>query len=391
MDLIKGDILNFINSAYDKGVIVYSTEKLITPPNNSLCENLFFSITNYCNKNCEYCYEEITSDMNTSSFMTLEEIKNVMEKLYPSGECKNTRIYLTGGEPLAHENLLSIINYLRTYNAQVGIFSNGSLLTDELARKLSNYNIFIFLSLDSANEEINDRIRGKNSFAEVIHASSILHANNIPFFFAVTLSDFNIHELNQLIPLAQQCHSLGLYLNEPVKMSKMGKVFNDFFSYSYQKYNETIYDCAKKISIINSWRNRKVNASLVLRMVRENNLCLNNIQSLQNKKNCGAGKNNLAIDWLGNVYPCRALQQRNFRMGNITDLSSNTQINELLLEYEDCHNCDIHMFCLGGCKAEIVHFSGQLDEPYSQYCAERKSIIKKTLWAPILLSIEDVE
>ena len=241
-DLIKNDILNFVNSAYDKGVITHCSKKLIIPSDDTSCDNLFFSITNYCNKSCLYCYEKISNEKRNSSFITLDTIKRTMEYLYPSGRCNNTRIYLTGGEPLAHENLLVIINYLRTFDAQIGIFSNGSLLTNELARKLSDYNIFMFLSLDSANSDTNDYIRGKNSFAEVMHASSILHANNIPFFFATTLSDINMCELNQLIPLAQQCHSLGLYLNEPIKTSKIGKVFSNYFSYSYQEYNEIIYD-----------------------------------------------------------------------------------------------------------------------------------------------------
>lgn len=385
IEIIARDIVEFCIDAEKDGLITTYPEKPHNLSVDSEHRHVYFNITNYCNKNCLYCNVNICNDINTSAFMPITVIEEYIHTLFPTGKCSNSIIYLSGGEPFFHKDIFNIIELINTYDAQVVIYSNGSSITQTIAEKLSQYKkTVIFLSIDSASESINDSIRGKNSFKDVVNTSELLDKYGVIFFYAMTLSKYNIENLSQMITFAQKNKAMGIFLNEPIFFNDNAENLKKHFDFSYDEFNNAIIDFAKKVHIINSWRNKSGNTRSTLRFIRENNLCLNNIHQIKNKKNCSAGINKLSIDIDGTIFPCNTLRIKKYKM----EFPNLIDSKPILLKYPECSNCDVEIFCIGGCKSEILFFSGQLENFYQQYCKMRQTNIKKALWAPVMLTDE---
>ena len=75
-------------------------------------------------------------------------------------------IQLVGGEPLIHSKIEQFIKYAANSFSQVEIFTNGTLLTNELLDIIRECNVSIAFSLYASEPVLHDRVtRTKGSFA----------------------------------------------------------------------------------------------------------------------------------------------------------------------------------------------------------------------------------
>ena len=75
------------------------------------------------------------------------------------------RLHITGGEPLLWDSLLSIFDYAIALGYETALLNtNGTLLTPEISRKLSDHNgLHLSVSLQGSRR-LHDLIRGKGSY-----------------------------------------------------------------------------------------------------------------------------------------------------------------------------------------------------------------------------------
>jgi sulfatase maturation enzyme AslB (radical SAM superfamily) len=109
-------------------------------------------LTERCNFDCSYCYYKKTSKSTLSKDQIREGIRLFFDQI------KNKeRLYISilGGEPLLEtEKLFYTIDLIneeklkRDLNVSISIFTNGSLLTNDLAKRLVNLEIMVCISLD---------------------------------------------------------------------------------------------------------------------------------------------------------------------------------------------------------------------------------------------------
>lgn len=120
-------------------------------------------LTNACNLNCPYCYEQHREDFGTWSS---EKIHNVYKWFNENTRVgPRRRLQFFGGEPLIHRKL--ILEYLRDHkeeltlnrdNMKISIVSNGTLLSPEFIEEYFSYNFTGFLlSIDTFNMELDQR------------------------------------------------------------------------------------------------------------------------------------------------------------------------------------------------------------------------------------------
>ncbi|MEI7473963.1 MAG: radical SAM protein [bacterium] len=165
--------------------------------------NLWFQLSDVnCNLKCKHCYLGCQPTTKIKSFLGMEKIKNSLADIEGN---KLDYIYLTGGEPLLHPDINSIIR-LCLKKANVTILSNGILINDKKARFLrqieqehNNEHELVFkISLDHYNEQKNDDIRGKGSFKKAVAA--IQHLINYgfnPIINCVNLWNEDVEELKE--------------------------------------------------------------------------------------------------------------------------------------------------------------------------------------------------
>jgi len=116
---------------------------------------IMISITNQCNLNCQGCWVSID---NTSKGMEEEILNNIIL----SSKKKGSYFFgILGGEPIMYPKLIEVLESHPDCYFQ--LFTNGTLLSDEIASKLRKMgNVSPLISVEGL-EDVSDTRRGANS------------------------------------------------------------------------------------------------------------------------------------------------------------------------------------------------------------------------------------
>ena len=105
-----------------------------------------------CNMKCKHCY--IPDHGN--DILEMYELDDIFKQLRDMGTFE---IVLTGGEIFVRNDALDIIKLARTYGFDLIIFSNATLISEDIAKKLAEYYLGMFsTSIYSMNEKIHDHL-----------------------------------------------------------------------------------------------------------------------------------------------------------------------------------------------------------------------------------------
>lgn len=83
-----------------------------------MIENVCYTITTQCNRNCFYCMTRINQKDSKPLY------KVIIEKLASLN--KEIWFYISGGEPTLSKNLIDCLLYAKKYHFKLGIASNGN-------------------------------------------------------------------------------------------------------------------------------------------------------------------------------------------------------------------------------------------------------------------------
>ena len=133
-------------------------------------------ITNACNLRCTHCYH---SHHRNEGALSFEDWKGILEQYCALIEKMRFRswIILCGGEPLASQHLLPLLEYINQKfpNTNLSILTNGTLISDAVVAQLEGYNNLQFqVSLDGPDANRHDLIRGKGNFDRTVRGIRIL-------------------------------------------------------------------------------------------------------------------------------------------------------------------------------------------------------------------------
>lgn len=109
-----------------------------------------------CNYNCPYCYATINGVPDKE--LNYEELTNVVKQ---AGDLGAERVIILGGEPLIYPKIFELIDFISSLGMSVELFSNGALLTIEIASKLFSANVRLALKLNSFKEEVQSILTGE--------------------------------------------------------------------------------------------------------------------------------------------------------------------------------------------------------------------------------------
>jgi MoaA/NifB/PqqE/SkfB family radical SAM enzyme len=117
---------------------------------------LFFSMTGACNLKCQGCWVK-TDD---PSSLSLEQ----MEKIIVTAKSKGSHFFgLLGGEPFMHDGLFELIG--RHPDCYFQIFTNGTLITREIAQTMAKLgNVTPLISIEGLETVSDERRGGTNVF-----------------------------------------------------------------------------------------------------------------------------------------------------------------------------------------------------------------------------------
>jgi MoaA/NifB/PqqE/SkfB family radical SAM enzyme len=113
-------------------------------------------LTRKCNLKCIYCYADAGEPAENE--LTLRETFDAVKQAYDLGARKFGII--GGGETLLYPYLFEVIDYIKMLGASVSIFTNTTLITRIVAKKLFDKKINIIAKYNSLNPQVQDFLTG---------------------------------------------------------------------------------------------------------------------------------------------------------------------------------------------------------------------------------------
>ncbi|MBU1044862.1 MAG: radical SAM protein [Candidatus Omnitrophica bacterium] len=240
-----------------------------------------WQLTNKCTLRCKYCniYDKGGSELG------LSQVKDVLCQLKGLG---TKRISFSGGDVLLRDDFSEILDCCIDYGIYPELNCNGVLFYDK-AHKLKKLD-FVKFSLDGP-KQVHDSLRGDGSFDKVMKSVEACLKNKIKFGFAMTLTKFNINDLDFLLQTAKKYETIVAF--QPVKSMHKGIEGIDEFLGS-----EEVFRKALKKLILEKGRG----CENIRNSMRE----LKYIYDWPNLKEmkCYAGQIFCIIGPDGDVYPC---------------------------------------------------------------------------------------
>lgn len=314
---------------------------------------LTWELTYACNLQCVHCLS--SSGMRDPRELTTEQAKAVLDELR---DMQVFYINIGGGEPMVRRDFFEILEHAQRCNIGVKFSTNGAFISAESARRLSAMNYLdIQISLDGADRETNDRVRGDGSYDTAIEAMEHLRAANFgPFKISVVMTRHNVSQLDDFKALADS-YGAQLRITRLRPAGRGADTWNELHPTNDQQ--RIIYDW-----LIRHGENVLTGDSF---------FHLNAFgESLPGLNLCGAGRVVCLIDPLGDVYACPFVIHDEFKAGSVLDdggfkaVWTSSELFTSLREPESpgaCASCGSYDSCQGGCMAAKFFTGLPLDGP----------------------------
>lgn len=269
---------------------------------NSTFVRVLFELNTTCNLSCSWCH---TKDGKPEMLKT-QEVLSTLELLKKWGV---KGVIFSGGEPLLRRDIFEIIKKAHDLDLDCDLCTNGTLVTPQIAAQLSEYLSEVSISLDSANPETQDNIRGtKGAFYQAVEGIKyFIHAGVEVHAITMCCND-NYQHVDETISLLE---SLGV-----PSVTLLGLIEITRNESSYKFSDESRIDLEKTIDEV-----RSNHQNIIINTKR--------IKHLENALYCGAGRTMIGITASGMVCPCILLKNR-VNKYSINDLSHMDSIADVL-------------------------------------------------------------
>lgn len=309
------------------------------------------AVTTTCNMQCKYCSVRKAHQKITAKELSTEDWKTIIKKLSDAGVFQ---IGFTGGEPTLRKDIHELMRFTESVGCVCNLTTNGWALNTEFVKEMVATGIRqCQVSLDSFNEEIHDKLRGKGSLQRVICSIELLQKHNINVGIDCVISTNNIADIPNMI---KECEKRKIKYVTLIKLKK-GDLAESVFKAlvpSYADYGRLIDSlCYRK----NELPNVTIDCASISNL--QYTLKDSELKSIPTA-GCPVGHNLVCIAPNGDVYPCAALMLDKFKLGNILvdnfkELWKNNETlknlrNIKTLVEGKCSSCKRLDFCRGGCR-----------------------------------------
>lgn len=305
---------------------------------------LQWHLSENCNLKCLHCYQENHKPVQLK-YEQLVSIYNQYKELLKKLNMKG-HINITGGEPLCNPYLFKILDLIKndSDNISFSILTNGTLVNEEIAKKIKSYNpYYVQVSLEGG-KKVNDYIRGKGTYKRIAYGITNLRNQDIFTSISFTATKLNYKEFPKVVKYARKY--------------KVNNVWSDRYIPLGDNEDKSLVlnfdDTMEYLNIMNNERNKLMN--------KKNNITtISMYRALQFQMTndfaygCTAGDTLLTVMENGDLVPCRRMPivVGNLLKDNMYDLYKNSKIlNDLRKTKvpDECIKCEHSDACRGGLK-----------------------------------------
>ncbi len=149
-------------------------------------EELSIEVTTQCNGSCLHCF--VRSGISRRSSLPFDLVKKIIAEGYDVGY---RHLHMTGGEPLLWDGLFEALDYGFGVGFETVLLNtNGTLITEEISKRLADYAGFSMSVSVDGPETLHDRVRGKGSHRRTMRGieNALKGGNHLTIFTTVTKS-----------------------------------------------------------------------------------------------------------------------------------------------------------------------------------------------------------
>lgn len=161
----------------------------------------------HCNLACDYCVVASSPGARPRQ-LTAERFRALVDEAVAEGF---TELYLTGGEPFAHPDVVDLVDYATSRVAQVVVLTNAMLFTgrrrEELERLAGRPGLVLQSSVDGASAAVHDAWRGAGSWRRAMDGLAYARGLDLPLRVAMTETPANRDDVPRLRELL---HDIGI-------------------------------------------------------------------------------------------------------------------------------------------------------------------------------------
>lgn len=295
-------------------------------------------ITNQCNLNCKHCcvmageFKE-GKDLDEQALMNM--IKKVV-KLQPAS------ISISGGEPLMRNDFENIILFIRdNFKETLSLMTNATLIGQKKAEFIAKHFDSVDVSIDGSDEESCKILRGEGTFNKCIEGIKLLQENGMERISAsMVITKDNQYAQDSFMELCEKMHLYPMLRG----LDPSGRAEN-FIEDPIEKYQKRS-----------------------LEEIKENFVAKKLWKKTPQIMACQGAKIEFQISYVGDIYPCGALMDNEFFLGNVFNISDlKTYLEEgfykkldgyknfesyMPLHIEKCKDCEFNLLCFS-CVSDI--------------------------------------
>ena len=313
---------------------------------------LTWELTYACNLQCVHCLS--SSGRRDPRELTTEECEAVIDELQ---RMQVFYINIGGGEPTIRKDFWHLVRYAVDHGVGVKFSTNGSGIDAEVAEQLaeSDY-VDVQISIDGADADTNDHVRGEGSFATAVQAMEHLQAAGFEGCkISVVMTRHNIPQVDEFKAMADH-YGAQLRLTR-FRPSGRGADSWEALHPTDQQQRELYHWLMDHPDVLTG------DSFFHLSALGE---------ALPGLNLCGAGRVVCLIDPVGDVYACPFVLHDEFLAGSVRDEGGFQKVwqeSDLFTELREpqsagaCASCGHFDACQGGCMAAKFFTGIPLDGP----------------------------
>lgn len=335
-----------------------------------------FLQTMCCNLRCKHC---CVADMPSNRFesMRIEDAKLILLRSKDIMFEGKKSVSFLGGEPLCGENFNELLDYAHEIGfSEIGISTNGILVDDAFAKTARRNGVNVQISLDGANKEMHESIRGKGTWEKTIQAIDILNKYGVDIQTNMVYHSGNIDCIEEYFDFAISKNIKRIRL---ISLMKMGRAKNELEMISQDVYIQKMCKLLKKRPDLIPYIDDTSFMGMILRG-----------KISQKVISCGAGVITATIAPNGDVFPCLNLYSEEFKMCNLFETNyleqfKNSKVKERFHNIHidkmnlNCAKCELRYFCGGMCRGETYQILGNIEDTYP-HCKSFRKAFEEILW-----------
>lgn len=172
-----------------------------------------------CNLGCLHCCEEAGHSMpdEFTKEQALDFCKQIADLDIPY-------MAISGGEPLLSPYIFDVCEFIRDNNISLKIETNGEFIDEKVARKFADLKMrSVQISIDGATAESHEKLRLQGDWKKAVKACEMLIKDGVNTEIVFVPTQFNIHEIGEIIELAYSLGVYGFYTGKTMRIGRAAK------------------------------------------------------------------------------------------------------------------------------------------------------------------------